>query len=120
MTAEDGIKTGGAALAAAVNAKDAAAAAALYTADGAVFPPGAPRHDGTDGIRAFWQAAIDAGLGDVVLTTTEIHEAGSEATEVGTLAATLGGTAIAGKYIVHWKQEGGTWKLHRDIWNTDA
>jgi ketosteroid isomerase-like protein len=23
-----------------------------------------------------------------------------------------------GKYIVVWKDEGGKWKLHRDIWNS--
>ena len=24
----------------------------------------------------------------------------------------------SGKFIVIWKQEGGQWKLHRDIWNS--
>jgi hypothetical protein len=25
-----------------------------------------------------------------------------------------------GKYIVIWKKEDGTWKLHRDIWTTSV
>lgn len=25
-----------------------------------------------------------------------------------------------GKYVVVWKDEGGVWKLHVDIWNTDT
>jgi ketosteroid isomerase-like protein len=29
-----------------------------------------------------------------------------------------GSVADAGKYIVIWKKDGGTWKLHRDIWTT--
>jgi ketosteroid isomerase-like protein len=30
-----------------------------------------------------------------------------------------GGTeADRGKYIVIWKNQGGLWKLHRDIWNS--
>jgi ketosteroid isomerase-like protein len=26
--------------------------------------------------------------------------------------------ADAGKYLVVWKQQGGAWKLYRDVWNT--
>jgi uncharacterized protein (TIGR02246 family) len=120
MTAEDGIRAGGEALAGAINAKDAAAAAALYTADGAVLPPGAPRQHGTEAIRDFWQAAIDAGLAEVTLATDEVREAGDQAVEVGTLRGMMGGTPLVGKYLVHWTEQGGVWKLHRDIWNLDG
>ena len=27
-------------------------------------------------------------------------------------------TADSGKYLVVWKNDGGSWKLHRDIWTT--
>ena len=39
--------------------------------------------------------------------------------EIGSAALTrsrrTGGVAV--KYVVHWKQEDGTWKWHVDIWN---
>ena len=28
-------------------------------------------------------------------------------------------TKDEGKYLVVWKQQGGSWKLHADIWNTN-
>jgi ketosteroid isomerase-like protein len=30
-----------------------------------------------------------------------------------------GGSFDKGKFIALWKQEGGKWKLYREIWNTD-
>jgi ketosteroid isomerase-like protein len=29
-----------------------------------------------------------------------------------------GAVMDSGKFIVIWKQEGGRWKLHQDIWNS--
>ena len=29
-------------------------------------------------------------------------------------------TTDVGKYVVVWKNDAGTWKLHIDIWNTNA
>lgn len=122
----DAIVAGGKALCDGVNGRNAAACAALYTEDGAVLPPGVPRHNGRAGVQQYWQAAIDVGLADVVLTTVEVEEVGELAHEVGTFTATVpaeggGRTPLAGKYVVVWKRGGeGTWRLHRDIWNTDA
>lgn len=120
MAAIDHIKANGAALAAAINGKDANAAAALYTSDGAILPPGAGRFDGTAGIAGYWQAGIDGGLTDVVLETLEVEEFGDTATEVGVVTASKGGAALTGKYVVLWKKVGGVWKLHRDIFNFDT
>ena len=120
MSAEQHIRTGGASLAAAINAGDAAGAAALYTADGAVLPPGAPAQTGRAAVQAFWQAAIDSGVTDVALTTLEVFEDGAAATEIGALSLTAGGASHTGKYVVHWRHEDGAWRLARDIWNLDA
>jgi hypothetical protein len=30
------------------------------------------------------------------------------------------GNGDTGKYIVVWKRQDGVWKLHADIWNSDA
>lgn len=120
MSVEETIRAQGAALAAAINAKDAAAAAELYTEDGAVLPPGAPIQKGIEAIRDFWTAAIEAGLTDLELETEEVTQVEDDAIEVGTLRGHMGATALSGKYIVHWKHSAQGWRLHRDIWNTDA
>ncbi|MDX2192156.1 MAG: SgcJ/EcaC family oxidoreductase [Gemmatimonadales bacterium] len=101
---------------------DAAAVAALYTADGQLLPPDAPVQAGTKAIEAFWAGAIKAGVKGLKLETLEVQYAGDVAHEVG--AATIYGANNAvleqGKYIVLWKKVGGAWKLHRDIWNANA
>jgi len=107
----------------AYNAGDGAAVAALYTADGALLPPGGARVDGRQAIETFWTGAIASGLANIKLATVELEFAGDTAIEVGRLAGTVpaegGGTnAVAGKFIVAWKRgDDGTWRLHRDIWN---
>lgn len=109
-----------------LNGGDAAAVAAHYTDDAALLPPDAPRIDGREGIQGAWQALIDAGVRDVVLTTQEVDVFGDVANEVGTISATApsedgGRVQWAGKYVAVWKRGGdGTWRLHRDIWNFDA
>ena len=112
----DEIREAGGKLAAAINAKDSAAAAACYTADGAVLPPGAPIMTGHAAIQGFWQAAIDDGLGDVVLEPTEVIDFGDQCTELGVVTANAG----TGKYVVAWKKADGAWKLHWDAFNFDA
>ena len=68
-----------------------------------------------------WQGALDAGLTAATLDTVEVDSTGDTAVEVGryTLRAKGGQVADAGTYVVVWKREGGGWKLHRDIWNTN-
>jgi ketosteroid isomerase-like protein len=85
------------------------------------MPAAAPRRDGREAIRGFWQSAVDGGLTDVVLRTGAVEELGPDAAvEEGVLEAALGGTPLAGKYLVHWRRADGAWKLHRDIWNWDS
>ncbi len=105
---------------------DAAGVAAHYTDDAALLPPEAARIDGREGIQGYWQALIDAGIGDVEMTTQEVDNFGDVANEVGIISATApsedgGRVQMAGKYVAVWKRGGdGTWRLHRDIWNFDA
>jgi len=57
----------------------------------------------------------------VELKTAEVESLGDSAVEAGTY--TLYGkdktTLDRGKYLVFWKWAGGTWRLHRDCWNSN-
>ncbi len=125
-TARDSIEATIKTLVESLNGGDAAGVAAHYTDDAAVLPPDAARIDGREGIRGVWQGLIDAGIGDVVLTTQEVDNFGDVANEVGTISATAPGedggrVQLAGKYVAVWKRGGDdTWRVQRDIWNFDA
>ena len=105
---------------AAFGQKNAGALAMLYTKDGQLLPPGSEVVAGSAAIQAFWQGALDAGLTQVELDTIEVEGHQDTAIEVGkyTLRGAAGRVADAGKYLVIWKVEGRSWKLHRDIWNS--
>ncbi len=105
---------------AAFSQKNAGAVAKLYTQGGQLLPPGSEVMTGAEAIQAFWQRALDTGLTQVKLDTLEVEGYRNTAIEVGkyTLLGAGGQVADAGKYVVIWKVEGRSWKLHRDIWNT--
>ena len=99
---------------------DASAMANLYTSEAQLLPANSDFVRGTAAIRAFWQGVIDLGLKDATLETIEAEAHGDTAVEVGRyrLLAAGGAVADSGKYVVVWKNDRGTWKLHRDIWTT--
>ncbi len=105
---------------AAFGQRNAAALAKLYTKGGHLFPPGSEVVAGQSAIQAFWQGALDMGLAQVTLDTAEVEGYRNTAIEVGkyTLLTATGQVADAGKYLVIWKLEGRSWRLHRDIWNS--
>jgi len=100
--------------------RDAATLANLYTVAGHLLPPHSEVVAGRDAIRTFWQGAMDVGITQAQLETVEVEGHGETAVEVGKYTLRAGGGQVAdtGKYVVIWKAEGGTWKLHRDMWNT--
>ncbi len=81
------------------------------------MPAGGEPARGTQAIQKFWQGAIASGVAGVELKTVELYGGGKTATEVGEYALLdkAGKTLDRGKYIVIWKQEGGDWKLLRDM-----
>jgi ketosteroid isomerase-like protein len=100
---------------------DAAAIAALYTANARLLPPQSDFVEGTDAIRDFWDSVMDMGLDAVSVESVEVDDVGDTAVEVGRWELRAGGSAVDhGKYIVVWKNDHGTWKLHRDVWNTSV
>jgi ketosteroid isomerase-like protein len=103
-SAEAGIAEADAAFAAAWDAGDGAAMAALYTDDAIVL-----------------QGFIESLVGSqVALETIEVRSGNGVAIEVGSWAITGadGEHVDHGKYIVAWKYVDGVWRLHRDIFNS--
>ena len=116
----DAIVATGGKFTAAFDKGDAAGVAAFYTEGGQLLPPNAGVVEGREAIQAFWQGAMDMGIASAKLETLEVEGHGDTAIAVGKykLYASDGQKLDAGKYIVVWKQEGGQWKLHRDIFNS--
>jgi uncharacterized protein (TIGR02246 family) len=110
----------------AVNAKDAATIANMYTDDAALMPPGSPPIKGRNNIQQFWQSFMDAGAGDAKLRVTEVNSFGDTAYEIGSFEANLPNPQVGtvrgqGKYVVIWKrQPDGSIRLHVDIFNMNA
>ena len=126
QSAREDIETAGTKFTEAYNSGNAAALAQMYTEDAAVLPPDGKRVDGRKGVEEFWQGAIDAGMKNLTLKALEVEERADLAYEVGAFTLDVpseGGalSTVAGKYIVVWKKgDDGTWRLHRDIWNSGA
>jgi ketosteroid isomerase-like protein len=99
---------------------DATAIANLYTKAGSVLPPNSEVIRGIEAIRGFWRGAMDRGIKGAKLETVDLEVYQDAAWEAGnyTLTGAKGEVMDRGKYIVVWKDEGGKWKLHRDIWNS--
>jgi uncharacterized protein (TIGR02246 family) len=113
---------------AALNAGDVDAWVSLFTEDGVQMPPNAPANVGREAIRAWSRAFLGAFRAAFALTVAEVQVAGDWAFERGAYRITLtpkaGGEAIRdlGKYITLYRRDSGgaTWRIARDIWNTDA
>jgi uncharacterized protein (TIGR02246 family) len=115
------IETANAGFSAAAAKGDAAGLAALYAADGQVLPAGSEPIRGKEAIQTFWQGALNSGIATIGLKTLEVFAQGSTAVEVGQyeLRDKAGNALDHGKYIVIWRNEGGKWKLLRDMFSTN-
>lgn len=98
------------------------AARGVYTEDARILPPGAEMVQGRDNIVQFWRGAAEQmGIERVELSTVDVQEMGDTAYQIGRAMITVGGgQQVPGKYVVIWKQEGGQWKWHVDIWNMNV
>ena len=98
-----------------------------YAPDAILMMPNAPAWSGIEGIRAGGKAFFDqVTISDVKFQTTDVKVAGDLAIETGTIEMTVtpkkGGKAMTdkGKYLTVWqKQADGSWKVIRDINNSD-
>jgi len=105
-----------------VKGRNFAALDQIYTVDARILPPGADLIEGRKNIMGFWQAAVTGmNVKDAKLVSVNAHLAGDSIIEVGRAKLFLPEGQIAEvKYVVEWKQEGGAWKWHTDIWNMNA
>lgn len=105
------------------NRGDVDAAIGVYTQNARIMPPGAPIIQGRDAIRDFWSSAVDQmGIRGVDLRTIEVRATGeSTALELGSWTMKGDDGELGhGTYMVHWKEEDGSWRWDWDIWNADA
>jgi ketosteroid isomerase-like protein len=101
--------------------RDFGGMAECYTTDGQVLPAGHDAVTGKDAIAEFWRGAAGLGITRADLTTVEVMPGGEIACEVGRYRLFAGDQqADHGKYIVIWKEEGGEWKLHRDMFTSSV
>lgn len=101
---------------------DTSALAAFYTPDAKIFPANNQILDGQAAIGKFWSITLQMGVKKVLFETTTAQKFGNLAIEEGNYSLFVQGDQMVdqGKYIVTWKQEGGKWKVYRDIWNNST
>ena len=110
----------------ALNAKDAAAAAACYEENAKILPPNEAIVTGRTEIQKYWQGAIDAGVADASVTSIATASNGDLGYEEGRYQLSIhqaDGKIIPehGKYIeILKKGKDGKWKSIYGIWNVDT
>jgi uncharacterized protein (TIGR02246 family) len=111
---------------AALNAGDADAWAACFTDDGVQMPPHFAANVGKTAVRGWSQGFLNLFGCRFSLSVDEVRVVADWAFERGrytiTLIARAGGERMddSGKYItVYQRQSDGSWKMARDIWNSD-
>jgi ketosteroid isomerase-like protein len=109
------------ALMAAYEKGDANALAGFYTADAKMLPANMPALEGPQAIVGFFGVVKDMGIKKLDFQVISAQSYGDIAIEEGKYALYVDGGYVAdqGKYIVTWKNDGGKWKVHRDIWTTN-
>jgi uncharacterized protein (TIGR02246 family) len=110
--------------AAALNAKDATAAAALYAEDAVLIPPGEALVQGRGAIEEYWRGAIESGgVRDVSVETMDARSSGSLGYETGSFVLTVNGpngeaVTDKGRYVeLLRRQPDGRWLSTHGIWN---
>lgn len=95
--------------------------ATRYTSDACVFAPNMPRVCGIADITKFYWYDGNSRTTTLDIKGEEVSGTADEVTEVGNFRVIDDeGTVLdEGKFIATYRNEGGTWKVHREIWNSD-
>jgi len=93
-----------------------------YTSDAILMAPNMPALTGSEAIKAFFNGGYAMGIRGIDLVTTEVNGGAEMVYETGTYSVKdgSGNSLEKGKFIVIWKNVNGSWKMHRDIYNSDA
>lgn len=111
---------------AALDRRDAGAAAAAYASDARLLPPFAEMMAGRDAIEAFWQAGIDSGLTAIEFDSVKVERDNRIAYEVGNYAMLVRpeeGESVSdrGTYVlVHERQEDGSWRRVVEMFGSES
>jgi ketosteroid isomerase-like protein len=111
-----------AAFAAAYDAGDAPALAALYAEDAHSLPPGTDEIQGRSAIEAYWKADIGTGGARTTMTPTGSIAQGDLLSVDGTYQVTAkeGDVPLArGQFTQLWERIGGAWRVAHEIWRLD-
>ena len=105
---------------AAFDARDAAAIAARYAANGPLHPPNARKMMGRRAIEAYWDEFMSSGIGGGI-NDTEVYADGDVGYKIGTYMLTdaAGAPSDVGKYVEIWRHVDGRWQMLHDIFNSD-
>jgi ketosteroid isomerase-like protein len=114
-------------LLAAVNASDVDHCIAVWADEGVMMPPHHPAVQGRAALRQFFASLFSEAKFRFTFTSSQIDVVGDIALEYVTYSALMwsslsGGSPAddVGKGLhVYKRQPDGSWKLTRDIWNTD-
>lgn len=81
----------------------------------------APVSIGKNGVRAYRQGVLDKGVKAVTLQTVKVKASHHFAMEGGeyTFLGPDSQVSDAGRYVVIWRKDGGTWLLHQGVWITN-
>ncbi|WNH13999.1 YybH family protein [Thalassobellus suaedae] len=110
----------------ALNAKDAVAAAAVYSKNASILPPNEPIVTGRANIQAYWQGAIDAGIIDATVKTIDAKSEGNLGYEIGTFTMRFHGAnndtiVEVGKYTeILERNKKGKWISTYGMWSSNA
>jgi ketosteroid isomerase-like protein len=99
---------------------DSIALAAHYASDGMIMPPNSEAVK-KDGLVSLWGNFIRSGIKELKLSVQDVAGNDDMLTETGTyeLVGDNNKSLDKGKYVVVWKNENGSWKIFRDIFNTN-
>ncbi len=116
----DGLRAASAKWEEAFDSGDAAATAAIYSADARVFPPEMPPVEGRAAIQGLWQGLLDAAV-SAEIKPEDLDASGDLGYRVGAyvLTAPDGAVVDEGHFMEVWEKTDAGWMMIRDIWNSD-
>jgi ketosteroid isomerase-like protein len=100
--------------------KDTVFLNSCFTSDARVFPPNSDIASGIAAISQLNSDWVNYGIYEFKETSTFLYGTKDYLIDEGTYYLAYGEerTVDSGKYITIWKNDGGTWKIYSNIWNS--